>query len=360
MKPIKRNPLRFDIFNALTQFTHEERLSLRDPKAIESFAKEIRTSVDTSITSDTFLYGQRTQAMFEALVLSLGQAKLMKQEDAGDLYSIDEQIRVPDLRLVLLDGKQLLIEVKNFYQPTDPFQPFEQEKDYIDGLIKYAELIGCELRIAVYWARWNWWTLVSMNRFEHGSGKSILSYQTSMMFNEMATLGDMMIGCKFPLTLEMETRKDKPRTVEENGKVIFHIAAINILCAHQPVATELERNIAWYLINHGDWEEQPAEAIVNNGQLDGVRFSWLPTAYGDAPEEDDQQGFAVIGTLSGMFSRYYRAVTVEDGIIKRLRIDVSPGQLGQMIPDDYKGTTLPLWRFRQEPKSKEDGDERNE
>ena len=73
MKPIKRNPLRFDIFNALAQFTHEERLSLRDPKTIENFAREIRASVDTSITSDTFMYGQRTQAMFEALVLSLGR-----------------------------------------------------------------------------------------------------------------------------------------------------------------------------------------------------------------------------------------------------------------------------------------------
>src|SRR5688500_12370982 len=116
MKLVKRNPLRFDVFNALIQFTHEERLSLHDPKAIESFAREIRASVDTSITSDTFLYGQRTQAMFEALVLSLGQTQLMKQEDAGDLYSTDEQIKLPDLRLILLDGKQLLIEVKNFYQ----------------------------------------------------------------------------------------------------------------------------------------------------------------------------------------------------------------------------------------------------
>ena len=175
-----------------------------------------------------------------------------------------------------------------------------------------------------------------------------------MMFNEMATLRDLMIGCKFPLTIEIETRKDKPRSIQGNGEVVFQIAAMNILCANKPVTTQLERNIAWYLINHGDWEEQPTEAVVNNRQLDAVRFSWLPTGYGDAPEEHDQQGFAVIGTLSGMFSRYYRAVTAQDGIINRLRIDVSPGQLGQMIPDDYEGTTLPLWRFHLQPKGKED------
>jgi hypothetical protein len=353
MKPIRRNPLRFDIFNALTQFSQEERLSLSDPKTSEGFINKIRSTVDTTITNEAFLFGQRTQAMFEALVLSLGKVAMLKQEDAGEVHSTDAGIKIPDLRLVFPDGKQLLIEVKNFYQASDTLEPFQLQEGYIDGLSRYSKLLSCKLLIAVYWVRWNFWALVPASRFELNSGVAKLSYQSSMMFNEMAMLGDMMIACKFPLAIQIETRKDEPRTVESSGQVRFRASGIRILCAGQEVTTELERNIAWYLINYGSWEEQPSEAIVTADQLDAITCEWLPETYHESREEYDRQGFAMVGSLSGMFSKYFRALTLRDGRIGQLRIDISPGELGQMIPDDYKGQALPLWRFTMVPKQEE-------
>ena len=145
-------------------------------------------------------------------------------------------------------------------------------------------MVGCDLRIAVYWTKWNCWTLIAPTRFEHRSGKSVLQYKASMMFNEMATLGDLMIGCKFPLTLEIETRKDKPRTVKDTGEVVFQTAAMNVFCANQPVKGEVERNIAWYLVNYGDWDEQPTEAIVNKRPTENAWSS--PPRAGCCPPEE--------------------------------------------------------------------------
>ncbi len=352
MKPIRRDPIRFDIFNALAQFSQEERLSLSDPKTSESFMNRIRSSVDATIANEAFLYGQRTQALFEALVLSLGRVNMLKQEDCGELYSADVGIKVPDIRLVFPDGKQLLIEVKNFHQATDPFEQFQLEQSYVDGLNRYSSLVNCNLLVATYWVKWNHWSLVPTSRFELKSGMTKLSYQNGMMFNEMAMLGDMMVGCKLPLAIYIETRKDKPRTVQSNGEASFQIADMRILCAGQPVTSELERNIAWYLINYGNWEEQQPEPIISDGQLDGITFEWLPETYHEDPDKYEEQGFGVIGSLSGMFSNYYKQMTFKDGRIGRLRIEVSPGSLGQMIPDDYNGESLPLWRLVLQPKGK--------
>lgn len=349
MKLIKRDPLRFDVFNALVQFSQTESISLGDPKTMEGFIDRMRLSADSAMANESFVYGQRTQAMFEALVVSLGKVKVLKQEDYGEIYSADEKIKVPDERLLLLGGKQVLIEVKNFYQKGDPFEAMDLKEEYVDGLDRYAKLMDCEWRLATYWSRWNQWTLVSPSRLKPEIGKAFLSYQDAMMFNEMAELGNMMIGTKFPLVITVVANRDKPRTVESDGKASFLIADMKISCAGQVLKNESERNIAWYMIMHGNWEEQEPQPRISNGLVDEIRFEWLPETYHDDPEKYEEQGFAIIGSLSGMFSKYYKQMTQKDGQIGQLRVDVAPGSLGQMIPDDYEGESLPLWRLVLKP-----------
>jgi hypothetical protein len=60
------------------------------------------------------LHGQRAEAMFEAMLASLGDFRLAKPEDNGRIVS-NEPFRVPDFRIVLTSGEQWLVEVKNIY-----------------------------------------------------------------------------------------------------------------------------------------------------------------------------------------------------------------------------------------------------
>ena len=53
--------------------------------------------------------------MFEAMLISLGDFTVLKAEDQGKLYP-GTGFRVPDFRVVLTDGTQWLIEVKNVYE----------------------------------------------------------------------------------------------------------------------------------------------------------------------------------------------------------------------------------------------------
>ena len=57
--------------------------------------------------------------MFEALVVSLGRYRLLKPEDSGRIFP-QRGFRAPDFRVVLEDGSNWLIEVKNVFE-SDPF-----------------------------------------------------------------------------------------------------------------------------------------------------------------------------------------------------------------------------------------------
>jgi hypothetical protein len=46
-----------------------------------------------------------------------------------------------------------------------------------------------------------------------------------------------------------------------------------------------------------------------------------------------------------MISRQYNVLTVHDGQIARLVPEKEPGSFGVIIPSDYVGKVLPLWRF---------------
>jgi hypothetical protein len=80
----------------------------------------------------------------------------------------------------------------------------------------------------------------------------------------------------------------------------------------------------------------------------------IPTAieYEFSPEQESQQGFEIVGSLSSMFSTFYRHATAKDGNgVAQIHAKSEPGALGQLIPGDYKGNALPLWRLIVHPKA---------
>ena len=147
-------PRRFDLLAELARFGIAHRVSLRDPETLRVFISSVRKTLDHALANPALLYGQRTEAMFEAMVISLGDFSVLKTEDQGRVYP-RTGLRVPDFRVVLTDGTQWLIEVKNVYE-TDPSKKIRRlmNKIYREELENYASATAAELKLAVFWAKW--------------------------------------------------------------------------------------------------------------------------------------------------------------------------------------------------------------
>jgi Holliday junction resolvase len=341
MKRLSRDPMRFDLISVFAEYGREEKVSLRNANAAADFVQRARASIDLSLSNDALLYGVRTELMFEALVASLGTVEILKHEDAGEVYVSDEGLRIPDFRLVLSDGSQILVEVKNFYQGKDARQDFELDRNYLQGLIRYSKAMKCDPLVAIYWARWNIWTLVPTEAFADAGERVKIDMLDAMKANHMMKLGDYSVGTRFPLSLVLHADKTKPRKVRADGEATFVISGVDVQCAGKSIANALERRIATFLMFYGRWMYEVKPQIVG-GEIESVEHRWFP-------EEDHNQGFEIVGAMSEMFCTFYKFATQEERQVGRLRIDVSPGSLGNLIPDDYKGIGLPLWRFRLEP-----------
>lgn len=92
-------PKSFDLIADFAKFSAENRNSLHDPQTIEKFITDARKTISDALLDEIRLHGQRTQAMFEALLLSLGDHLLIKVEDSGQVYP-ENRFKVPDLRVV--------------------------------------------------------------------------------------------------------------------------------------------------------------------------------------------------------------------------------------------------------------------
>jgi hypothetical protein len=79
-----------------------------------------------------------------------------------------------------------------------------------------------------------------------------------------------------------------------------------------------------------------------DGELEAVEHRCFPA-------DDQGQEFGIVGSMSELFCNFYKFATQEEEQVRNLRIDVSPGSLGKLIPNDYVGKDLPLWRFKLQP-----------
>ena len=345
VRRLPRDPIRFDLANAFAEFGRLERVSLRDAATARGFVERVRGSVSRSLSNEALVHGLRTQAMFGALVVSLGKVDLLKEEDAGEIYASDAALKVPDFRLILQDGSKMLVEVKNFYQRNDPRRAFALSGDYLDGLVRYSGMMGCELFVAVYWARWNIWTLLPPDAFRIEGNRRRVDLPEALRQSQMVRIGDYTIGTKFPLSLLMHADRNEPRIIGPDGAGTFTVSNVEVYCGGRLVIDAVETRIATYLMFYGRWRYESEPKLVGN-EIEAVEHRWVP-------EQDQQQGFEIVGSLSEMFSTFYRFMTQEDGEVTRLQIEVTPGSLGQLIPENHKGDKLPPWRFRMHPAKRE-------
>lgn len=95
---------------------------------------------------------------------------------------------------------------------------------------------------------------------------------------------------------------------------------------------------------YGRWNVDEAEAEIADNQLVAIRYAAEPE------EPHPGQGFEFLGSMSEMISRNFLALTSSDeGSVERFSPKSESISLSLMIPEDYKGTALPLWRFTLQP-----------
>jgi hypothetical protein len=334
--------LPIDLLTSFAQFGRERRISLRDPKAAQDFAAYVAREIGGAVTSDTLLHGQRTQNMFEALVVSLGNYKLLKTEDWGRSHP-KGQFKVPDFRIILKDDSQWLVEVKNIYDDQPLRQVKKFERTYVERLQEYAALMQCPLKFALYWARWRIWALIAPEDLALDGGKLSIDMMKAIRVSEMAALGDRTIGTKPSLRLRLLADRKKPRFVTDAGQADMTIAGVEFICADSKITDSVEKEIAWIFMQFGEWESSGPTAIMSGKDVEALEFEWKP-------RQRANEGFEMIGTLSSMFARYYASQTLDDTGVIQTEAEFTPGWLVPLISADGPSKGLPLWRFALRPK----------
>ncbi len=347
MKRMRRSPEKFEVIDLFDAIGRNCDLKLHDKDSEKAFLESIKTGLG-HLRTPIVLHGRRVEAMFGYVSASLGHCAVIKKEDSGDAFVQSSDVRIPDYRIVTQTGDQFLVEVKNCHK-TSPASKFSIKSEYLEGLRAYARLFGIDLKFAIYWSRWNEWVLVSATDLRREGSIYVTTFSDSSMHNQMATLGDVTIGTTPPLVFRLLTDPGKPRGIDADGEGTCTIASVEMACAGKLIVEKSERSIAFYLMLFGKWPMDGPHAMIEDGELVSVGYVAEPQ------EKTPGQGFEMVGTMSGMISRYYNELTAPMGNIERLTPRVEPATLGMSIAADYKGSQLPLWRFILRP-AKSDGE----
>ena len=340
---MKRHPsdIKYKVLRMLDSFAQSEGLSIKDEIASDIFVERLSVAVREQRSDPIHIYGFRIESMFAHVVAAIGGSQLITEEDSGAFFSSDDDVKRPDFRIVTNEDEQLLVEVKN-YRQKDPMEPFILKPKYLLGLRKYADAFKISLKVAIYWSLWKMWTLVDAKHFIK-KGHYSITLPEALKINEMSLLGDHMVATVPPLSLRLYADPDKPRSVEEDGQVNFTIGKAALLANGKEITDDFERKLAWFFMLHGKWNEvdQPAEII--DGLLEYTEFRVSPEQY------DRTQEFAILGFLSELISSNYNFLTSSKGEIMQLEPKQQPDDLCVLIPKDYKGKVLRLWRFNLQP-----------
>ena len=295
----ERKPTKYDALSVFGAWGQDERIAITQKGAIAKFARFLEQSLKESLASDTMLYGNRTQLLFEAMVANLGAVQLVKSEDAGDVYSLDPLLEIPDTRVVLADGRNILVETKNRH--ATPTKPYRMKADYLDGLARYAKLVGCELRIAIFWSHGQKWTLVPASAFKPDGKFVQIGLGDAFMSNDMGLLGDKLIGCRFPVTIRafVEKKAGKSHTRLDRYRYFIH---------YREITTEREKRLLFFLMIWGEWEMDRSEVIEEDDYKRVVDAVFMPSmeARGEGVEG---AGCVLNAFLSTVLSRYWLQVT---------------------------------------------------
>ncbi|MCF3946951.1 hypothetical protein [Acidiphilium iwatense] len=339
--PEGRKTKAFELLASVAAFAREKGIAMNDPSLVTQFIGDAEPRLKAALSDPPLIHGSRTERLFEATVLSLGKFRLLKTEDVGRVHAADT-CRAPDFRVVLQDGEQWLIEVKNV-RCKEPFkQETRMSAAYLASLQSYADTVGAPLKLAIFWSLWNIWTVVSPDRFRRPRGELRTTMQEAVVANELGRLGEVTIMTRPPLRLVLGAAADMPRSLSPEGMAQFIIGSAKLFSGEIELTDVKDRKLAEVLLLYGEWPADGPFVVVNDGQFAGVEFI-------AKPEEPSDQGFDGIGSASRIFSRFYAAQTIEGDQVIQLHGEAAPEWFAPLTNWDFKNSKLPLWLFHLQP-----------
>ncbi len=290
------------------------------------------------------LHGRRTEEMFVYVVAALGLARLIKREDAGDVVvQGDTDIAVPDFRVILESGAEVLVEVKNCNE-RNPHSGRRFTREYLDRLLAYGALCGRPVYLAVYWSAWRSWTLhqVAEVRAQLLSARMRLSFLGALPHSEMRLLGDYSLATEHPLLIRFAVSGHLLETEGTTSKHAMRIEAVELKVNGRPILVKRDMEIAWGLMLYGKWVERE-DVHMSGDSVSAIDFTFAPET------TDPTQPFSIVSSVSSLASSQFNDMTVQNSTIRRLRPGVLPDPPYPKVTDGYLGQDLPLWRFVQAP-----------
>lgn len=320
---------------------------LADEARVDAVVARFREGVLTSLRNEGRVYGWHTQLMFAEVVRGLGRAVLLAEEDQGSIWALASDPAQPgDYRVVLPDGRNLSIEVKNHNGLT---RPFRMNAADLAAFRRHAALTKSEPRVAIYWTRTGLWFLVDPDRFTVVAGKAKIDMRTAMAENEMADLGDMMVGVVPPLEFRIDFAEVPPFTeFDADGRRLAAatIRGTSIWAGGRRLRRQADRRLAFYLMWNGPWPDTQHDEFKGR-RVKAIRFLFEPE------EWRREQGFAVVGFLSELIARSFWTRTSTEGSVTRLRAELDPQREGLVIPEDVRPSELGLRLIRLRPRGGE-------
>lgn len=338
VKRITRQPTRLGAFDLAAEIGQELNLPLDRISEVFSFDEATKLGIKDM----RLLIGRRAEKMFEYVVASLGQAELVHQEDAAAPLYDGADVQAPDYFVALKTGERYFVEVK--HARTETFnQPVTFSKKYLARLKRYAHLKGHPLTIAVYWQSLGQWTVNKVDDFETPNGTINFRFPEALQRTITGAFGDRMIGVVPPLACRIHANPDCPSAINEDGVANFIIGGLSFYSEGREILSDIERQVAFYLVFHSRWFEYAPVATMDGERLDYVELVAQP------PERNDEQEFEIIGSTAGMVSRHFEWLTTADAGIVRLTPQLTPGEMAPAFDDSYKGEVLRMWLFHLQP-----------
>ncbi|WP_439500451.1 hypothetical protein [Aminobacter ciceronei] len=331
----------FELLASAAIFARKNGIALNDPALVERFMADAEPRLQEALSDPALIHGSRIERLFEATVLSLGRFKLLKTEDVGRVHST-ETFRAPDFRVVLNDGEQWLVEVKNV-RSKEPFkQELRMSRAYLSSLRSYADAVGTPLKLAIYWSLWKLWSVISPERFQSSNGSLRVSMQEAVLASEFERLGEVLIMTKPPLRLVLGAATDMPRSLSEEGLANFIIGSAKVFSRDVELTDPKDRKLAQVFLFHGEWAVDGPFALMDGDEIAGVEFVAKPV-------EPTNQGWDGIGTASRIFSSFYADQTIDGDQVIQLDGEPAPDWFAPLASWDFKNSKLPLLLGRIQP-----------
>lgn len=106
----------FLLLRKLDAFARSREVSIQKESTQDELLRELQAALTLHRTNPTRLYGFRVESMFAHVTAALRGTEIITEEDSGIFFYNGDEMRRPDFRLLLNDGAQILVEVKNSTQ----------------------------------------------------------------------------------------------------------------------------------------------------------------------------------------------------------------------------------------------------